>query len=156
MAKLEIGQKAPDFRLLDQNDKRVRLADFKGRKLLLYFYPRADTPGCTKQSCSVSEALPKLSGLKIHAVGISPDEPKSLKKFDEKYGLNFPLLSDADHAVADAYGVWGTKTSFGQQKQGIIRSAFLLDESGKVLRAWYRVKPEDTVPNVLSEIRESG
>lgn len=156
MANLEKGKKAPAFSLLDQDGKNVKLSDFSGKKLLIYFYPRADTPGCTKQSCSVSEALPRFSKLSIQAIGISPDDPKEQKKFDEKYALKFPLLSDADHTVAEAYGAWGTKTSFGQTQEGIVRSSFLLDESGRVLQAWYGVKPEETVPNALKAIEESA
>lgn len=152
MALLKEGNKAPSFALLDQNEKTIKLSDFKGKKVLVYFYPRANTPGCTTQSCSVSEALPKFSKLSIQAIGISPDAPASQKKFDEKYQLNFPLLSDVDHAVAEAYGAWGTKTSFGKKKEGIIRSAFLIDESGRVMQAWYGVKPEETVPNALNAI----
>ncbi len=149
MAHLHTGDKAPDFRLADQNSKIVSLADFQGSKLLIYFYPKADTPGCTKQSCQVSQSSAELAKAGIKAVGISPDTPDKQAKFDEKYTLGFPLLCDTDHQVAEAYGAWGEKTSFGQTKMGIIRSSFLVDENGIIVDVWYKVSPEDTVPNVL-------
>ena len=149
MTKLEAGKKAPAFSLKDQSGETVKLADFKGKKLLVYFYPRANTPGCTKQSCSVSESLPRLTKLKVAAVGISPDTPEKQKNFDDKFNLGFPLLSDADNKVAKAYGAWGTKTSFGKKREGIIRSSFLIDEKGRIEESWYKVKPDDTVPKAL-------
>ena len=152
MTKLEPGKKAPAFNLKDQTGKKVKLSDFKGKKLLVYFYPRANTPGCTKQSCSVSESLPKLDKLKIAAVGISPDTPEKQKNFDDKFGLGFPLLSDEDNKVAKAYGAWGTKTSFGKKREGIIRSSFLMDEAGRIVQSWYKVKPDDTVPKALEAV----
>jgi peroxiredoxin Q/BCP len=149
MTKLEAGEKAPAFSLKDQSGETVKLADFKGKKLLVYFYPRANTPGCTKQSCSVSKSLPRLTKLKAAAVGISPDTPEKQKNFDDKFNLGFPLLSDTDHKVAKAYGAWGTKTSFGKKREGIIRSSFLIDEKGRIVESWYKVKPDDTVPKAL-------
>jgi len=154
MPQLKPGDKAPQFRLSDQNGKTITLSDFSGKKLLIYFYPRADTPGCTKQACSVRDALPDLSKLGINAVGISPDNPDRQKKFEGKYTLNFPLLSDPDHAGAEAYGAWGKKSMYGKKYEGIIRSSFLIDESGNVIKAWYKVKPEDTVPNALKALSE--
>lgn len=149
MANLAPGKKAPAFNLKDQHGNPVKLSDFKGQKLLVYFYPRANTPGCTKQSCSVSEALPHLGELGLAAVGISPDTPEKQKKFDDKYQLGFPLLSDVDHKVARAYGTFGTKMSFGKKKEGIIRSSFVVDERGTIIGSWYKVKPDDTVPLAL-------
>lgn len=146
MGKLKKGDKAPDFALIDQNGATVKLSDYLGRKLLVYFYPKADTSGCTKQACSVRDALPDFSVLGVVAVGISPDKPDKQKKFDDKYGLTFPLLSDTDHAVAEAYGVWGEKNSYGNTSMGIIRSSFLIDEEGNVINSWYKVSPLDTVP----------
>ncbi|NIM06366.1 MAG: thioredoxin-dependent thiol peroxidase [Armatimonadetes bacterium] len=145
MARLSPGDKAPDFELLDQSGTMVRLSDFEGGKLLVYFYPKADTPGCTVQACSVRDARPDLLRLGIAAVGISPDAPEAQDKFDKKHDLGFPLLSDKDHAVAEAYGVWEEKSSFGKKRMGIIRSSFLIDEEGKVIQAWYGVKPEETI-----------
>ena len=144
---LSAGEKAPSFSLLDQEGRTVKLSDFRGRKVLLYFYPKADTPGCTKQSCSVRDARKDLKKLAVDVLGISPDSPEDQKKFDAKYALGFPLLADTGHAVADAYGVWGDKSMYGKVVKGIIRSSFLIDEKGMIFRAWYKVKPEETVPN---------
>ena len=154
MATLEIGNKAPKFSLLDQNEKTVKLGDYKGEKLLVYFYPRANTPGCTRQSCAVGEALPNLGKLGVRAVGISPDSPSKQKKFDDKFELGFPLLADEDNTVARAFGAFGPKTVRGQKKEGIIRSSFLIDETQKIIGAWYKVKPEDTVPKAMSALKE--
>ena len=129
--------------------EKVRLADYKGKKLLLFFYPKANTPGCTKQACSVSASSTDLKKLGIESVGISPDLPDKQMNFDLKYNLGFPLLSDPDHKTAKSYGAWGEKTMYGKKYEGILRSSFLIDEKGKILQAWYKVKPEDTVPLVL-------
>jgi len=147
MAELNVGDKAPAFSLLNQDGKNVSLSDYKGKNLLLYFYPKADTPGCTKQGCSVRDASKELKKLGMAAVGISPDETTKQKKFDDKYKLGFPLLSDPDHKVAKAYGAWGKKSMYGKTYEGIIRSSFVIDGKGKVVQASYKVKPLDTVPN---------
>jgi peroxiredoxin Q/BCP len=149
VAHLTAGDPAPPFELSDQDGAVIRLSDFKGRKVLVYFYPKADTPGCTAQSCSVRDARADFEGLDIAAVGISPDVPKAQKAFDAKYGLGFPLLADPDHTVADAYGVWGEKSLYGRKYLGIIRSSFLIGEDGRILEAWYKVSPKDTVPKAL-------
>jgi thioredoxin-dependent peroxiredoxin len=148
------GKKAPGFSLEDQSGATVKLSDFKGRKVLLYFYPRADTPGCTTQSCAVRDARQDMKKLGVDVLGISPDEPEAQKKFDVKFSLGFPLLADTDHAVAEAYGVWGEKNNYGKKYMGIIRSSFLVDEKGAILRAWYKVKPEETVPNARAALDE--
>jgi len=145
MARLKPGDAAPEFQLPDQHGQTVRLADFGGGKLLIYFYPKADTPGCTRQACSIRDARQELRDLGLAVVGISPDQPARQQKFDDKYNLSFPLLADPDHRVAEAYGVWGEKTSYGKKSMGIIRSSFLIDAAGKIVAAWYGVKPEDTV-----------
>ena len=155
MAHLKIGDPAPDFALADQEGNTVKLSDFKGKKLLLYFYPKANTPGCTKQACQIRDARIELVELGVDAVGISPDKPGAQKKFDGKYSLGFPLLSDVDHAAAQAYGAWGEKTMYGKTSMGIIRSSFLLDENGKIIGAWYKVKPEDTVPKAKEVLTTS-
>ena len=147
MTKLNVGDKAPAFSILNQEGKKVSLSDYKGKNLLLYFYPKADTPGCTKQGCSIRDASKELKKLGMAAVGVSPDEPKKQKKFDDKYGLGFPLLSDPDHKVAKAYGAWGKKSMYGKTYEGIIRSSFVIDGKGKIVQASYKVKPLDTVPN---------
>lgn len=152
MAKLKEGEKAPNFNLKDQDGKTVKLSDFKGRKLLLFFYPKASTSGCTQQARNVRDAAPELAKLKVAAIGVSPDEPKDQKKFDDKNTLGFPLLSDSNHKVADAYRVWGEKSMYGKKYMGIIRSAFLIDEKGKITEAWYKVSPNDTVPKVLEAL----
>lgn len=146
MANLNIGDKAPAFSLLDQDGKKISFSDYKGKKLLVYFYPKADTPGCTKQACSVKDASKELKKLGAAAVGISPDQPPKQKKFDDKYSLGFPLLSDPDNKVAKAYGAWGEKSMYGKKYEGIIRSSFVIDDKGRILQASYKVKPLDTVP----------
>jgi len=143
---LQPGDRAPDFNLQDQDGARAALSDFRGRKLLLYFYPKADTPGCTAQACSVQENLLDLAGLGVDAVGISPDPPDRQKKFARKYKLSFRLLSDPQHRVAEAYGAWGEKSMYGKKYEGILRSSFLIDGTGSILSAWYKVSPKDTVP----------
>jgi len=154
MPTLKPGDKAPSFNLADQDGKAVKFTDFKGKKLLLYFYPKANTSGCTKQACSVRDAEPDLTQAGVAAVGISPDSPEKQKKFDEKHGLGFPLLSDEDHLVAQAYGVWGEKKMYGKSYEGIIRSSFLIDEKGTIMHTWYKVSPADTVPNVRRALQE--
>jgi len=156
MPKLNPGDQAPDFELKDQEGQLVRLADFKRRKLLLYFYPKADTPGCTKQACSVRDSREDLSGLGVAVVAISPDDTARQKKFDAKYGLGFPLLSDSDNVVAQAYGVWGEKSMYGKKVKGIIRSSFLIDEADRIIRAWYKIKPEETVPQAKLALGNKG
>ncbi|HEU5003187.1 MAG TPA: thioredoxin-dependent thiol peroxidase [Actinomycetota bacterium] len=152
MATLQPGDQAPTFTLADQNSTPVSLGDYAGQKLLVYFYPKADTSGCTAQSCSVRDHLEQLSALGVAAVGISPDKPKDQQKFDTKYTLGFPLLSDADHTVAEAYGTWGEKSMYGKTYLGIVRSSFLIDEEGRVIEAWYKVSPGDTVPKALEAL----
>lgn len=154
MSKLKPGDKAPNFALKDQNGKTVRLSHFKGKHLLVYFYPKASTPGCTKQSCAVRDSLGDFENAGTAAVGISPDEPEKQKKFDDKFDLGFPLLSDPDHAVAKAYGVWGQKSLYGRKFMGIIRSSFLIDGRGRIVEAWYKVSPKDTVPKAMGALEE--
>jgi peroxiredoxin Q/BCP len=150
--RLEPGDEAPAFSLLDQHGNTVALEDFRGRTLLVYFYPEADTSGCTTQSCAVRDHRQELGELDVEVVGISPDEPPKQLAFDEKYSLGFPLLSDVDHAVADAWGTWGPKTYQGREYEGIIRSSFLVGPDGRVQQAWYQVKPSETVPNALEAL----
>ena len=145
MVQLAVGDKAPLFALKDQDGKTVRLSQFKGKPVIVYFYPKADTPGCTQQSCNLRDVFPQLKKLKAAVVGISPDAPTKQKKFDDKYQLGFPLLADEDHAVADAWGVWGEKSLYGKKFMGIVRSAFVVDEKGKLAGVFYKVSPKDTV-----------
>jgi thioredoxin-dependent peroxiredoxin len=146
MTKLGTGDDAPPFALRDQHGEIVSLDGFRGRKLLVYFYPEADTPGCTTQSCDVRDHRQELADLGVDVVGISPDEPDKQLAFDEKFSLGFPLLADTDHAVAEAWGTWGEKKLYGKSYIGITRSSFLIDEQGRVQHAWYRVKADQTVP----------
>ncbi len=152
--KLAVGDRAPAFALRDQNGKVVRLSGFKGRRVVVYFYPKADTPGCTQQSCNLRDAFPRLKKLKADVVGISPDAPEKQKKFDDKYGLGFPLLADVDHAVAEAWGVWGERSLYGRKFMGIVRSAFVVDDKGKIAAAFYKVSPKDTVASVQRALEE--
>jgi len=152
MTQLKAGDTAPPFALKDQDGHITSLADFRGRKLLVFFYPKANTPGCTRQACSVRDAMADLAEAGAIAVGISPDAPKKQKAFDAKHDLDFPLLSDPDHDVALAYGVWGPKSMYGKTYEGIIRSSFLIDENGLLLQTSYKVKPLDTVPNARTAL----
>ncbi len=152
MAKLKIGDKAPGFELLDQDLKTVKFSDFAGKKVLVYFYPKAGTPGCTAQACSVRDSAEPLKNAGVVALGISPDKPDTQKKFDEEHNLGFRLLSDPDHKTAGAYGVWGEKLVSGKKTMGIIRSSFLIDEEGKIIGDWYDVSPADTVPKALEAL----
>jgi peroxiredoxin Q/BCP len=147
---LKVGAKAPAFTLKDQSGKSVKLSSFKGRKVMVFFYPKADTPGCTAQACGLRDVAEDVGDTAI--IGISPDLPEKQKKFDTKYSLGFPLLSDPDHEVADAYGVWGEKKLYGKAYMGIVRSAFLIDETGKLSGVWYKVSPKDTPKNLLAAL----
>jgi thioredoxin-dependent peroxiredoxin len=147
---LKTGDKAPSLDLADQDGNVVKLGSYKGRKVCLYFYPKADTPGCTQQSCLLRDLVAGDTIGDVAVVGISPDPSTKQKKFDTKYGLGFPLLADVEHTVAEAYGVWKEKSMYGRKYMGIERSAFLIDAAGRIERAWYKVSPKDT-PTVLLE-----
>jgi thioredoxin-dependent peroxiredoxin len=144
------GDTAPDFTLLDQHEQSTSLTSFRKRKVLVYFYPKADTPGCTKQACGLNEVLGDIGDTAV--LGISPDKPSKQLKFAEKYSLGFPLLSDPDHAVAEAFDVWKEKRNYGRTYMGIERSAFLIDEKGKVAEAWYKISPDNTPKNLLAAL----
>ncbi|MBK5287031.1 MAG: thioredoxin-dependent thiol peroxidase [Acidimicrobiia bacterium] len=146
MAQLEVGDRAPAFTLVDQSGTKVKLSDFKGKKVIVYFYPKADTPGCTTQSCELRDHRKELTKLGAEVLVISPDAPAKQAKFDTKYKLGFPLLADEEHVVAEKYGAWGEKSMYGRKYMGIIRSAFVIDEKGKIAGAFYKVSPKDTVP----------
>lgn len=147
MTTLSVGDKAPAFTLTDQHGEKVQLTKLKGRKVLLFFYPKADTPGCTAQACGMRDVADQVGDAVI--LGVSPDKPEKQAKFDTKYGLGFPLLSDPEHTVAEAYGVWGEKKLYGKAYMGIVRSAFLIDEKGKIAQALYKVSPKDTPVKLL-------
>jgi peroxiredoxin Q/BCP len=153
MAQLSPGDKAPAFTLVDQAGKKVKLTDFKGQRVVVYFYPKADTPGCTTQSCELRDHRKNLTKLGSSVVGISPDSPERQAKFDTKYKLGFPLLADEDHAVAERWGAWGEKSMYGRKYQGIIRSAFVVDEKGKIAAAFPKVSPKATFPKVADALK---
>jgi peroxiredoxin Q/BCP len=146
---LEKGTMAPGFTLTSDDGKGVSLSDFRGNKVILYFYPKADTPSCTTQACAIREVYPSVEGEDIAVIGISPDPPEALIKFREKHNLPFMLLSDPDHKVAEAYGAWGEKKELGVTHKGIIRSHFAIDEEGQLMDFRLRVKPEATADFLL-------
>jgi len=150
---LEQGTKAPDFTLVSDKGEEVTLSDFHGQRVVLYFYPKADTPGCTKQACAVRDVYPKIEAEGAMVIGVSPDDPEDLVKFREKYDLPFILLSDPNHEVAEAYGVWGEKKMFGKTHEGITRSHFAIDENGRLMESKVKVKPETTADLALKVIQ---
>jgi len=151
MAKLAPGAKAPAFTLPDADGNKVSLSDFAGQRVVVYFYPRDDTPGCTKEARQFNDALSQFEGLGIPVIGISPDKQASHVRFRDKYGLEFPLLSDPEHKIMEKYGAWGEKMMYGKATTGVIRSTFLIDEKGKIARAWYSVKADGHAAKVLEE-----
>jgi peroxiredoxin Q/BCP len=153
MSVLKVGDKAPLFTLENQRGEKVRLSGFKGKSVVIYFYPKADTPGCTTQSCALRDASEDFAGLDAVVLGISPDAPSRLLKFDDKYSLGFELLADEDHSVAEAWGAWGEKSMYGKKYMGIIRSAFVVDPKGKIAGVFYKVSPKDTVGSVIKTLK---
>ena len=149
MPRLEAGAKAPAFSLPDQHADKVSLKDFLGRRVVVYFYPADDTPGCTKEACQFNDNLRAFDRADVAVVGISPDATDKHVKFAAKYGLKFALLSDPSHAVMEKYGAYGDKVLYGKKTVGVIRSTFLIDEKGKVLRSWYSVKTDGHAAKVL-------
>ena len=149
-AMLEAGKKAPSITLPDQDGNRVALSSFAGHPVLVYFYPKADTPGCTQQSCGLRDIAKKIGDVAI--VGISPDSIERQRKFADKYELPFPLLADTEHVVAERYGVWKEKSMYGRKYMGIERSAFLIDAKGKLQEVWYKISPKDTPAKLLKAI----
>jgi len=154
MKKLEVGKKAPAFKLKNQFGEDVALKDFLGKKVILYFYPRAMTPGCTVQACGLRDSKRKLSSRKVVVLGLSPDTPEKLKKFNDKEKLNFDLLSDLEHKVADKYGVWGPKKFMGKVYDGINRMTFIIDEKGKIQNIMEKVKTKTHHEDVLELITQ--
>ncbi len=154
MAKLSIGAAAPAFTLEDQAGERVSLKDYRDRKtVVLYFYPKAMTPGCTAQACGLRDAKSRLSRLGAAALGVSPDPVRRLKKFEEKESLNFRLLSDEDHAVAERYGAWGLKKFMGREYMGVLRTTFVIDRKGRVAHVFDQVKTKTHHEDVLEVLR---
>jgi peroxiredoxin Q/BCP len=150
--RLSPGDPAPAFSLPDADGKNVALADYRGRKVIVYFYPAASTPGCTKQACDFRDSLAELEGAGIDVVGISPDTPAKLAKFRDAEGLTFPLLSDPDREVLQAWAAFGEKTMYGKKIQGVIRSTFLVDEQGKIALAQYNVRATGHVAKLRRDL----
>lgn len=153
MQPLQAGTLAPDFSLPDQDGNPVTLSSLRGKKVLIYFYPKAMTPGCTTQACGLRDVNAELAALNVVVLGISPDPAKRLKKFEERDNLNFRLLADEDHAVSDAFGVWGPKKFMGREYDGIHRLSFLIDEEGKVSHRFDKFKTSDHHQVVLERVK---
>jgi peroxiredoxin Q/BCP len=153
---IETGTEAPDFELPNQDGEPVSLDTYRGKWVVLYFYPRADTPGCTTQACSIRDRGADYADANAVVLGVSPDEPGALRKFADKYGLAFTLLGDADHSVAESYGTWVEKKNYGKTYMGIQRSTFLIDPDGVVRQVFPRVKPDTHDEKVLGALKELG
>ena len=154
MALIDPGKKAPAFKLNDQAGTAHALADLSGRPVVLYFYPKDDTPGCTTESCEFQSLLPKFAKSKAEVLGVSVLDEKSKAKFATKHGLTFPLLADADHGVAEKYGVWQEKMRYGRKYMGIVRTTYLIGPDGKVARRWDKVQVEGHAAEVAAAIQE--
>jgi peroxiredoxin Q/BCP len=150
--RLEPGDEAPDFTLPDADGKQVSLSSLRGQQVIVYFYPAAMTPGCTKEACDFRDSIQSLAAAGVTVLGISPDKPDRLAKFRDRDHLNFPLLSDPDHTVEQAYGAYGEKTLYGKTTVGVIRSTFLVDEQGKIARAYYNVKATGHVERLRKDL----
>src|SRR6516162_2725351 len=153
---LKVGQKAPDFTALNDLGEKVKLSDLKGKKVVLYFYPKDDTPGCTREACAFRDQHAALKKLGAAVVGISADDVESHQQFRDKYRLNFPLLADPDHEVAEKYGVWREKNMYGKKFMGIQRSTYLIDADGKVAKLWKSVKVDGHDEQVLAALKALG
>jgi len=154
MPLIEVGKKAPAFSLKDQAGKTHRLADYQGRPVILYFYPKDDTPGCTKEACAFRDNLPRFESSKAAVLGVSILDEASKGRFAEKFDLNFPLLADADHEIADKYGAWQQRSLYGRKFMGVARTTYLIDAHGKVARRWDNVKVDKHVDDVLKAVEE--
>jgi peroxiredoxin Q/BCP len=152
MPLIDPGKKAPAFTLTDQNGKSHRLADYEGRPVILYFYPKDDTPGCTKQACAFRDSLPRFKPSKAAVLGVSILDEASKGRFAGKYDLNFPLLADAEHEVADKYGAWQQRSLYGRKFMGVARTTYLIGADGKVARRWDNVKVDKHVDDVLAAV----
>ncbi len=150
--KLKLGEPAPEFTLVNDKGKQVKLSDYCGKRVVVYFYPKDDTPGCTTQACGFRDNYLAIEEKNAVVLGISPDDEQSHVRFKTKFNLPFMLLCDVDHAVADAYGVWGEKSMMGKTYMGVIRSHFVVDESGKLIDVQYNIKPEASVDGALKVI----
>jgi peroxiredoxin Q/BCP len=151
---LEEGKKAPEVNLKDQDNNPVSLSDFKGQKVVLYFYPKDDTTGCTKEACSFRDEFPKFEKLNIKVIGVSPDSVESHKKFAEKYNLPFTLLSDEDKQTVEAYDVWKQKSMYGRNYMGVERTTYIIDENGKIQKVFPKVKVENHIDEILKALND--
>ena len=151
---IEVGDLAPDFSLPSDRGEVVRLSELRGTRVILFFYPKDDTSGCTKEACGFRDAMPSIQARGATVLGVSPDPVRSHERFRDKYGLNFPLLADEEHRVADAYGAWGTKKLYGREYEGILRSTFLIGEDGRIEKAYRKVRPADHAEEVVAELAE--
>ncbi len=154
VAWIEEGSKAPAFSLKDQNGKTVKLSELKGQPVVVYFYPKDDTPGCTKEACAFRDQQAELKNLGAVVLGISPDDQASHAKFSEKFSLNFPLLVDTDHKVAEKFGAWREKNMYGKISMGVQRSTFLIDSTGKVAKVWKRVQVDGHDQQVIDAVKK--
>jgi peroxiredoxin Q/BCP len=153
---LNVGDEAPDFELPNQDGEPVRLSSFRGRPVVLYFYPKADTPGCTTQACGIRDRRGEYDAAGAVVLGVSPDGPAALRKFADKYGLDFTLLGDADHSVGEQYGTWGEKSMYGRKYMGMLRATYLIDENGRIAHVIPKASPkthDDVVLAALDELR---
>ena len=150
--KLEIGQQAPDFSTHDDQGKTISLKDLRGQSVVLYFYPKDDTPGCTKQACAFRDQYEEVTAQGAVVFGVSPDDQASHTAFKAKFSLPFPLLVDTDHAIAEAYGVWGERSMYGRKFMGITRSQFVIDGQGVLIDVKYAIKPDQSVPRALEAL----
>lgn len=150
MTELAVGDKVPDFTLPASNGEEITLSSFRGRKVVLYFYPKDNTPACTQEACDFRDALPQIEAKGAVVLGISPDELKSHGKFAEKYNLPFPLLSDKDHHVSELYDVWQLKKMYGREFWGVVRSTFLIDEEGRLIKEWRKLRVAGHAGDVVS------
>ncbi len=156
MSLLNIGDMAPGFTLADQNGRTVRLEELKGQWVILYFYPKALTPGCTVQACSLRDGMKELSGLNAAVFGVSPDQPAALKKFEEKENLNFTLLSDPDHHTADRYGAWQEKSMYGKKYMGFARMTYIVSPAGKIAHVMPKVSPKTHLDEVVKWLKTNA
>lgn len=149
----EVGKPAPDFEALDDHGEKLKLSDYQGKEIVLYFYPRADTPGCTKEACAFRDDYSAYEQAGVAILGVSPDTVKKQAKFKEKWDLPFPLIADEDHSIAEAYGVWGPKKFMGREYEGVHRTTFIIDKQGKIKQVFENVKPSEHSQEILAAIR---
>jgi len=154
MSMPKAGDRAPDFAVLNDEGEQVKLSDYKGESIVLYFYPRADTPGCTKEACAFRDDYSAYEQADVTILGVSPDSVKAQAKFKQKYGLPFSLLADEDHAISEAYGVWGMKKFMGREYEGVFRTTFLIDEQGVIRQVFEKVKPAEHSQEILAALGE--